>query len=700
MARGSGLTRDPLAAAQHALGLPASKSSPAALETAARAAWDGFDAPTRALIAALVEMGGAAGEDMLAGEIADQTATGGDKPSSAVVRADAGIASAWERGLICRDRGARTFFLVPEIATAFAPCVREALDAALPPATPPLPVVDDHLICCALNLLRHEPLRLTREGTPFRRHLETLAEKLRPLLPQGSTNGALPRETVDAADDLVRVLKRLGLLLPVKDALVTCGDAVERWASLDEGSRAAALLPREPDSDALRLLVLMQSVGADRAWPVAVAARVLRRSALAAREDDPVGPALTPAQSLAALTEARTALASAGLVAPTRIAGEPGEHLALTATGRSFPAPADLPRPRGVHVGHDLAVLVPRGIPAAVHARIGDLALLEAADHAARYRLDRAAVLHALDRGSTAAELELFLAQHATPVLPDTVRDDIRRWAERFGEVTSHEGICVACSAPKRHDEFEAVVRRSGLAVTVVAPGVAIVAREDHPALCESLATAGLVPRRRVQAPPRGSASAAPAAAPDGPPTAASLWDDVPAEPDRTAATDWCARFRDAADRVAAPPPTLVTAQIKDRYKREFGSKDLASLDRLDVDELLDLEEKGLVRQYLAGRLPDVTRTGGGPDVHEYVADEMVSVTPARAELILSQAARASLRCQIAYLQGPGRTQKLVIIPIEIVTDGAGTYVRSRVDSSSQERMLATTRIHALRIVR
>lgn len=670
---------DAAAAAGRALGVPPHGWSDEALLPAAGAAWEKLDDAGRAVVAALVELGGSAGSAVLLEEATDAT---GDR--AAVDRA---LEAAWESGLVARDRASRTFFLLPEVAAAFAPRVRASLVAQLQPlAAAPMGGLDAHVQCCALNLLRHEPLKLTREGTPFRRGLETFAERLRPLLPQPE------REALQRSSDLLSVLRDSGLLRQTRDALETDIDAVERWADESAAQRALRLLPPDARHATWRLLRMLRDLGPDHAWPVALAARELRRLLRAVAEDEPAEP-LARGDEDSVFGAAVSDLERAGLLARL-----PGERIALTSEGRAFPDESPLPRPKGAHVGHDLAVLVPRGLEPAVHARLGDVAKLETADQVARYRLDRAAVLEALDRGATAAQLELFLAENATPVLPDTVRDDVRRWAERFGEVTSRAGICVSCSASRRHEEFDAVVRRCGLSVALVAPGIAVVAPEDHGALCLALAAAGLTPRRRLIPLVRGPASAAP---PHAPPRerALSVVDVGTLAQDLASMPSWGSRFRAQEGRKAAPPPRLVAAQVKEKYRREFGSGQLASLDRLEIDELMALEDKGLVRQFLAGKVPAPSSARGAADIDEYFTDELVSVTPARARQVLEQVARASLSCQLAYLQGPGRTQRLVVSPLEIVSDGAGTYVRARVPGSAHERMFATDRIHALRVI-
>jgi hypothetical protein len=693
MSSRSALGFDAGAAAARALGLGAAGLQGPALQDAARASWERLDDAGRAALGAILELGGSASVAVLEDEVASELEWLGATGAAAREAAQAALAATWESGLLARDRASRTFYLLPEVASAFAPFARARLQSQLPELpVPPQAALDEHLTCCAINVLRHEPIKLTREGSPFRRGLETLAERLGPLVPR--VRGE--KDVVGRIDALVALLREQNLLRLSKDVLEIDAEAVEAWSALDEPARAAQLLPPHPDDPALRLLRLVMEIGPERAWPGAVAARVLRRAEAAATADEPAEPLLQAHVQLE-LAGAVAALERAGLIGP--VAGAPGSW-GLTAVGRSFPAAPRHQRPKGIHVGHDLAVLVPRGIPASIHARLGDVARLESADQVAKYRLDRLAVLEALDRGATAAELELFLAEHATPVLPDTVRDDLRRWAERFGEVTSRAGICVSCSVPRRHEEFEAVVTRSGLSVALVAPGVAVVAPEDHAALCQLLTAAGLTPRRRIQPLMRGASSAVPPREPFGSQAPRPSADPASVASDIAALPSWMASFRDPAGRKASPPPTLVALQVKEKYRREFGSGQLAALDRLDVDELIALEDKGLVRQFLAGRIPAPGAERKAAELDEYLGDELVSVTPARARQVMERAAQAGVACQLQYLQGPGRTQKLLVTPLEVISDGAGTYVRAKLPGAAQERMLATDRIHALRVIR
>jgi hypothetical protein len=332
-------------------------------------------------------------------------------------------------------------------------------------------------------------------------------------------------------------------------------------------------------------------------------------------------------------------------------------------------------------------VLVPRGLDASVHLELGAIARLESADNAARYRLEQALVLDALDMGRAPEEIESLLDSQSAG-LPDSVRQDLTRWCARFGEVTSHQGVAVSCRVPERHAEFAVLVERSGLAAAMVAPGVAIVEPSDHAALAAALVASGFTPRRTVQ-----RARAIPA-------SGASRRDALPASTGsaiRASGPLWGENLDGGAALNATPPPGALVAQLKDKYRREFGSAQLAALDVVELDELLALEEKGGIRQFLSGRSTGAPMAA--PRLDEYSGDDMTAVGPVRARQLLEQAAAAGLRCQLDHAPRPGQSTRLLVDPLEIVTDTTGTWLRVRT-TSGHERLLAIDRIHSLRILR
>ena len=663
---------DAAAALAEALGLPVSDtaSQPAALLKA----WEGLSPVSRAVITTLVELGGAAPMPWLAYESA-QTMRPRSASAADVSACETETTALWERGLVARDRETRAYFLLPAAALVLAPLVRRAVLQGVPVVSAPVPAVDEHVLACAFNVVRREPLKVTRDARPYKRTLELLAEKLGPLL----SGPDLPASAAEVLDALVE----LRLLVLRDGALEADLAAAAEWAGRSPAARRAALLPEgeESSDDAWLLLRQHQSLAPDRAFPPLASGRVFRRALARAERFDvePEWPAAFATAAAARHERCVTLLLRAGLLART-------EHgLALTAEGRAFPAGAVGHGPSRIHVGGDLAVLVPRGLPASTHLDVGAVALLVQADVVARYRLERGVVLDALDRGWTPSQVVGFLEAQAAPALPEAVRRDILRWCERFGEISTHVGVVFACDAPDRHAELAAVVAASELPVHMIAPGVAVVAPLSHEAFHRALVAAGFTPRRltpeRVAGQGEAAGTAGEFAAPEG-------W---------ASHASWGEGLETTAHR-AIPPPKPLVARIKERYRREFGTSELLALDALDVDELLELEERGRVRQFLSNQ--GGSRTSVLPNLEDYVTEEPVPITPVRAKQVLSWAVTAGARCQVEYVARPGgRRSRLTVLPLEVVQDGAGGYVLARLPGGEERRMLALERIAALRVL-
>lgn len=686
-----GVAHDARGAVAGALGVIPAGLNAALAAGAASNAWQAFPAPERAVLGALVGMGGAAVALVLVDEAADELDPGSRRTAQEARRAaDAALLSLWERGLVARDRATKAFFLLPDVAAAFAAPLRADLLASLPEVEPPPPAIDEHLLLSATAILRHEPARLTREGVPFKRTLEALVERLKPLLPR--------KDAVARVELVLATLKDLGIVAQHAEMLEVVPEAAEHWAGSGHASRVLLVLDADPSGLAHALLRQLRALGPDRAWPTPVALRILRRmilrdaaaalgaasaAAIGGDATDSAGAAAPMSSSAnaidAALTRSLEALERAGLLA--RLGGA----IALTQDGQSFPETIPFARPETFHVGADLTVLVPRGLDASIHLALGTVARLESADNAARYRLEQALVLDALDAGCAPEDIESLLECQSAG-LPDSVRQDLRRWCARFGEVTSHHGIAVACRVPERQGEFAALIERSGLAAALIAPGVAVVEPSDHAALAAALVASGFTPRRTIQ---RAGA---------GPGDLRRIARPAPARPPvRAPGPLWGECLDGGASLNATPPPGALVAQLKDKYRREFGSAQLAALDVVELDELLALEEKGGIRQFLSGRSTGAPMSA--PRIDEYSGDEMTAVGPVRARQLLEQAAAAGLRCQLDHAPRPGQSTRLLVDPLEVLTDTTGTWLRVRT-ASGHERLLAIDRIHSLRILR
>src|SRR5436190_3645192 len=265
--RGRGIAFDPAEAAARALGVtPEQLAGPAGVEAARRVVGE-LDAPGIAALQALVDLGGVAPSLQAVDEIADAL-------SGETARRDAeqALLALWERGLVARDRSSRTFFLVPDLGAALVPALRERLLESLEVVPAPPPAIDEHLLACAINVLRHEPLKLTREAMPFKRSVETLVDKLK---------AALPRKDAAAHVDLViATLVDLGMLERRADTLEVSLAAVEEWAHGGQARREARVLDSDITGVASFLLAQLRDLGPDRAWPVDTLVRFARRLVL------------------------------------------------------------------------------------------------------------------------------------------------------------------------------------------------------------------------------------------------------------------------------------------------------------------------------------------------------------------------------------------------------------------------------------
>ncbi len=685
--RGEAGRHDATLATARALGVEAEKLEEAlAGNETLEAAWAELEPAERAVLDALTELGGAAPASSVEAEVAadapdeldDELPTEEREAASAASEA---IHALWTRGFIQRDRGTRDAWLLPTLGAALARRLREGLATSLATVeTAPQPFPDEHLLLCAHALLRREPLGLTKAGKPHRRALLALGEKLSALLPAGPGT--------EAVEELIRELRCHGLLRLVQGKLCTDEDAAQDWAESGRRERAARLLASEWSSEDAPLLLRQLRVLPASRWPVARARRTLRR--LIWRKGGDGATAETGRRS-GRFDRALSALCSAGLVTL-----DPATRsLALTALGRSWPeADHQPPGPTGLHVGNDLAVLVPRGLSPIVHLRLSRAARLEAGDVVARYRLEREALLEALDGGEHPEELLAFLEARAEPRLPDAVREDLRRWGERFGEVTAHEGIAVTCRAHARREEFAALVARSILEVQLIATGVAIVTPRDHGPFLDELAAVGFTPRRRVlpAAPGRGRDSLGPGPSAD--------FQEMPGDAlDWTSLPSWDAAADAGRGRRATPPPDQALARLKEKYRREFGRSELAALDELEVDDLLELEERGRIRRFLTG-LDNAPRSAAElVELAEYEGGELVPTTPRRAAAVLEQARIEGRSCEIAWRGDGGKRELSALRPLELLDEAGIRYLRARAGGRAEERLVALDRILSLRVI-
>ena len=599
-----------------------------------------------------------------------------------------------EKGLVQADRDHRELFLAPELLSPLADLMREELSASLHERHAVAPVFDEHALLCAFNVVRQRPVPLTQAGRPHRRFLDQLGERLAALLPRDG--GA------DAVEELLATLRCAGLLRLARDGLRADLTAAREWAGAEPELRTGHTLAGHDGPLEAELLLAQLRRLPDRGLPVPLS-RLLWRRVLARQV--PGGSAAFAETARRSHDLAVLALSRAGLLGATP--GDDGEdELVLTVLGRDDTAAAPAPRPTGFHVGPDLSLLVPRGLDPLVHLHVGALARLEAGDVVARYHLDRAVVLDALDHGETAEGLHAFLAEHAEPMLPASVAEDLARWCSRFGEVSSHEGRTFVCSAPARRAEFAALVERSAARARLVAEGVAVVAVRDADTFHGELVAAGFTPRRRVVRFAREESSLAHEQLPRTRP------DEVEELRSRESLPTWDRPTAWSTDRRASPPPGLLRRRLADKYRREFGRAALLALEELSVEELLDHEEAGLMRRFLSGQDVSVGSSPRGgsedatvesdlldPRLDELRVPEPVPLTPRRAAAALERAAADGLSCELDFRGEGGRRTRLTVEPLGLLAEAGIRYLRGRSGPGGEERLVALDRILALRVV-
>lgn len=249
-----------------------------------------------------------------------------------------------------------------------------------------------------------------------------------------------------------RLLTRGGLALPEAKRLATAAgctlddlpplvDLLERSGLVSGGS--AALHVAEGEAQTARSVAERWRVLADgwlRALPPALVAL------LAERVDAPWSPAL-----LDLITWLHPAGGDA-LLERLRVQGAQAERLGLVVEGRpsilgrtlvtagadaaaEALAPLLPPEVDKVYLQHDLTVVSPGPLSAAVDARLRRLADVESAGLAARYRISAESVSRAIARGETAESLLGFLNGCSLTGVPQPVQYLVEETGKRFGAV-------------------------------------------------------------------------------------------------------------------------------------------------------------------------------------------------------------------------------------------------------------------------
>jgi len=112
-----------------------------------------------------------------------------------------------------------------------------------------------------------------------------------------------------------------------------------------------------------------------------------------------------------------------------------------------------------------------------------------------RYRLDRARVQRALERGTTLDHILRFLESATGAPLPQPVAAALRRWADEFGRLTLRRAVLLEARDPRLLAELAGTraVRESIL--RTLSPRAVIVRESRIPALMRHLTRRGLAPR-------------------------------------------------------------------------------------------------------------------------------------------------------------------------------------------------------------
>ncbi|MEM7248059.1 MAG: hypothetical protein AAF533_22190 [Acidobacteriota bacterium] len=631
-------------------------------------AWERLSQSARAALVALAELGGETNTSVLEDELTlELDDTLGD-------RVEAGIDDAWQSGLLARRLDDDAYYLEPELHQALLDRLKaEDEVGSLGTAT-----IDDHCLGALLAAAATIPLRLTRGGNLYKKETDQVSALVRSLLPKSQ------RHLIPHA---LSLFQKMGWLRPDDaDRLRLDGVAMQRWAEQPGSLRRRRLLEIDDTTGrAPALFGLLERWPAGARIPAAKLQRLHRRAwsrngIEAEVEHDEHGRDL-----------ALTSLLLAGLVTQ-----DGDERVSVAAQPEDDAAANDGPV-AALRFQVDLTVLVPRGTSFPALVELARWCRLESADVVSRYVLSRERVLESLEDGDDDIEsvIQRLQGLAAAPGLPELVVQELRGWADRFDEVSAHEGLILRCQPDDRREELEAVVARTGVPFDRLAPGLLVLDPAHHGEVRAALDQAGFQVRRQ----PRRLAEVHEITAPPAPPQFPE-YDDLD--------LDWDQAATESPATGAAPPPGILRDRLADKYRREFGRRTLEALDELTHDELIRLERRGRTRGFLSGR-ESLGRADDAVEVEETVDDEddeelaefggdqSVAVSPSRARRVLQAAARRGQTWEVHLLTEGGGVETLEICPLDFPTVAEVDYVRGREVATKKERLVGLDQVHRLR---
>ncbi|MEE2827544.1 MAG: helicase-associated domain-containing protein [Myxococcota bacterium] len=164
--------------------------------------------------------------------------------------------------------------------------------------------------------------------------------------------------------------------------------------------------------------------------------------------------------------------------------GTKGSYLRLSRTGRIFVAGEELEQLEAnasvrFMVQPTFEILAPVGLPLQSLWKLSEIADLKSVDRASTYVLTRESVRRALDEGWRCELLIRFLAENSQVGVPQNVKQTVRTWAGKHGEVEFHDALLVTATA-KRVPLVKKVLKAEDIPFEVLGEGIFAVPREER----------------------------------------------------------------------------------------------------------------------------------------------------------------------------------------------------------------------------
>ena len=183
--------------------------------------------------------------------------------------------------------------------------------------------------------------------------------------------------------------------------------------------------------------------------------------------------------------------------------GAKGSYLRLSRTGRIFVAGEELERLEANSsvkflLQPTFEILAPVGLPLQTLWRLGEVAELKAVDRASTYVLTRESVRRALDEGWRCDLLIRFLAEGSQVGVPQNVKQTIRNWAGKHGEVELHDALLVKVESG-RVKQVRKLLTEAEIPFDPISTGVFAVPREERARMLDLLKENRLDPAPKVR---------------------------------------------------------------------------------------------------------------------------------------------------------------------------------------------------------